>query len=70
MKVRQGISSDEVLTLFGEPKSIRSGICGRAPNQWACTTWKYGDSPYDNASFTFSGQHGSYRLNNFNVDRN
>jgi hypothetical protein len=33
MKVRQGISSDEVLTLFGEPKSIRSGICGRAPNK-------------------------------------
>ncbi len=69
MKVHQGMSSDEILALFGEPKSIRSAICGRAPNQWNCTTWEYGDSPYDNASFTFSGEHGFYILNNFDVDR-
>ena len=69
MKLHQGMSSDEILALFGEPKSIRSSICGRAPNQWSCTTWEYGDPPYDNASFTFSGEHGSYILNNFDVDR-
>ena len=69
MKVHQGMSSDEILKLFGEPKSISSAVCGRAPNQWTCTTWKYGNSPYDNASFTFSGKHGSYALNNFDVDR-
>ncbi len=69
LKVHQGMSSDEILALFGEPKSIRSAICGRAPNQWRCTTWGYGDSPYDNASFTFSGEHGSYKLNDFDVDR-
>ena len=69
MNVHQGMSSDEILALFGEPKSIRSAVCGRAPDQWTCTTWEYGDSPYDNASFTFSGEHGSYILNNFDVDR-
>ncbi|MBU1215044.1 MAG: hypothetical protein KKF58_01350 [Gammaproteobacteria bacterium] len=69
MKVHQGMSSGEILQLFGEPKSINSAVCGRAPNQWICTTWKYGEFPYDRASFTFSGEHGSYILNNFDVDR-
>lgn len=69
MKVHQGMSSNEILALFGEPKSISSSVCGRAPDQWTCTTWEYGDSPYDNASFTYSGEHGSYILNNFDVDR-
>ncbi|SMN15181.1 hypothetical protein CRYPA_1291 [uncultured Candidatus Thioglobus sp.] len=69
MKVHQGMSSGEILTLFGEPKSIRSAVCGRVPDQWICTTWEYGDFPYDNASFKFSGEHSSYILNNFDVDR-
>ena len=69
LKVHQGMSSDEIMKLFGEPKSVRSAICGMSPNQWTCTTWKYGDAPYDNASFTFNGEHGSYRLNNFDIDR-
>ena len=69
MKVHQGMSSDEILRLFGEPKSISSAVCGSAPNQWTCTTWEYGEFPYDRASFTFSGEHGSYILNNFDVDR-
>ena len=69
MKVYQGMSSDEILTLFGEPKSISVNVCGRAPDQWTCTTWEYGDSLYDHASFTFSGEHDSLILNNFEVDR-
>ncbi len=69
MKVHQGMSSDEVLRLFGKPKSIRSAVCGMPPDQWQCTTWEYGEFPYDRASFTFSGEHGSYILNNFDVDR-
>ena len=69
MKVYQGMSSDEILTLFGEPKSISVNVCGVAPNQWTCTTWEYGEFPYDSASFTFSGTHDSLKLNNFEVDR-
>jgi hypothetical protein len=68
MKVHSGMNSGEILQLFGEPKSIRSAVCGKDPNQWTCTTWKYGESPYDSASFTFSGEHGSYILNNFDAD--
>ena len=69
MKIHQGMNSGEILQLFGEPKSISSAVCGKDPNQWACTTWEYGEFPYDRASFTFSGEYDSYILNNFDVDR-
>lgn len=70
LKVHQGMSSDEILSLFGEPKSVRSAICGGSTSRtWRCTTWEYGDPPYDNAKFTFSGEHGSYRLNDFDIER-
>lgn len=69
MKIHQGMSSDEILAIFGEPKSIRVAVCGKEPNQWNCTTWYYGESPYDYASFTFSGDHDSLILNNFEIDR-
>ena len=69
MKVHAGMSSDEILQLFGEPKNIRSAVCGRPPDQWACTTWEYGEAPYANAYFTFSGEHGYYKLNHFDIER-
>ncbi len=69
MKIHQGMSSDEILNLFGKPQTFRVAICGMSPNQWTCTTWKYGEYPVYKASFTFSGEHDSLRLNNFNVDR-
>jgi hypothetical protein len=69
MMIHQGMSSDEILALFGEPHSISVSVCGRAPNQWTCTTWEYGEFPYDTASFTFNGEHDSLKLNNFEVDR-
>ena len=69
MRVHQGMSSDEILALFGKPESISASVCGRPPDQWTCTTWKYGEFPYERASFTFSGEHDSLRLNNFEVNR-
>jgi hypothetical protein len=69
MKVHQGMTSEEVLAMFGEPKSVDVSVCGMPPKQWNCTTWEYGEFPYDRASFTFSGKHDSLRLNNFSVDR-
>ena len=70
LKIHQGMSSDEILALFGEPKSVSSAVCGGLTGaSWTCTTWKYGEFPYDRASFTFSGNHGSYILNSFDIDR-
>jgi hypothetical protein len=70
MKIHQGMSSDEILAMFGKPKSVSAAVCGSATGApWNCTTWECGEFPYDRASFTFSGDHGSLRLNDFKVDR-
>ena len=69
MKVHQGMSSNEILALFGEPENIRVAVCGRPPDQWTCTTWSYGKFSNKRASFTFSGEHDSLKLNDFEVDR-
>ncbi len=71
MKVHQGMSSNEILNMFGKPKSVSQAICGSAtPKPWTCTTWEYGEFPYDTASFTFSGDNpNSLILNDFKVDR-
>lgn len=64
MKVHRGMSSKEVVKLFGQPDSIDVSVCGRPPDQWTCTTWKY---IFGDASFTFSGEHNHLKLNNFNI---
>lgn len=69
MKLHQGMTSDEILAMFGEPKSVSVSVCSKPPTQWSCTMWEYGEFPYDRASFTFAGEHDSLRLNNFKVDR-
>ncbi len=69
MTVHQGMSSDEILSLFGKPKNIDVSVCGMPPNTWTCTTWEYGEFPYETASFRFSGEHDALRLNNFEVER-
>jgi hypothetical protein len=70
MQVHQGIGSEEIAKLFGIPKSVRQAVCGAATgNPWTCTTWEYGEFPYDRASFTFASRDGSLVLNNFEVTR-
>lgn len=69
LKIHQGMTSDEILSIFGKPKSISVGVCGRPPREWNCTTWEYGKFPYEYASFTFSGKHDSLILNDFEINR-
>lgn len=69
MKIHQGMSSNEILAMFGEPKNVDARVCAMPPNQWTCTTWEYGDSLYGSARFTFAGDHDSLILNDFKVDR-
>ena len=70
MKIHQGMSSDEILKRFGTPKNVSQSVCGTStPNPWSCTTWEYGEFPYEKASFTFSGNNESLVLNHFKVDR-
>jgi len=70
MKVHQGMSSDEILKMFGTPKNVSEAFCGADDSHsWTCTTWEYGEFPYDRASFTFSGETAVKVLSNFKVDR-
>ena len=69
MKIHQGMDSKEIISLFGEPDSIGVNVCGKAPNQWNCTTWEYGKITDEWAMFMFSGKNNSLKLNNFNMHR-
>lgn len=71
MKVKQGMTSDEILQMFGQPKNIRQAVCGADTGHiWNCTTWEYNNTFEDGkASFTFSGEPGAYLLNDFSIDR-
>ena len=71
MKVHQGMSSTEILEMFGNPKNVSQAVCGGNTGlQWTCTTWQYGYSDFgDSASFTFSGEPGNLVLNNFSFNR-
>lgn len=71
MKIHQGMSSDEIIKMFGTPKNVSQSVCGsNTGHPWTCTTWEYGQFPYDRASFTFSGDSpNELKLNNFDIDR-
>jgi hypothetical protein len=70
MKIHSGMKSNEILEMFGAPKDVSQSVCGENVGKpWNCTTWEYGDSFYDRASFTFSGDSGSLVLNDFNIRR-
>jgi hypothetical protein len=70
LKVHQGIGSEEILKLFGTPKNVSQAVCGASTGKpWSCTTWEYGEFPYDRASFTFAADGASLVLNNFDVHR-
>lgn len=70
MKVHSGMKSEKILEMFGAPKDVNQSVCGGGVGKpWNCTTWEYGDSFYNKASFTFSGDSGSLVLNNFNIHR-
>ena len=69
MKVHQGMSSSEIIELFGKPQNINVAVCGKSPNQWTCTTWEYNQFIDGRATFTFSGKPNSLKLNNFDIHR-
>ena len=69
MKLQQGMSSDDIMTLFGEPQDVRVAVCGMPPNTWTCTSWEYEGFFDESASFTFSGKPDALVLNDFSIDR-
>jgi hypothetical protein len=62
------MGSNQILEMFGAPKNVSQSTCGAAVGRpWSCTTWEYGEAPYNYASFTFTARSGSLTLNHFNV---
>jgi hypothetical protein len=70
MKVHPGMSSKEILQMFGAPKNVSQSVCGASVGKpWTCTTSEYGAFPDDWATFTFAGDSRTSTLNNFDVHR-
>lgn len=71
-KLRIGMSSTEVRTIFGSPNEVSTGVCGSATasGAWVCETWKYRISgSYQSNSFVFSVKDDVKLLNSWNVKR-
>ena len=70
MKVKVGMTSDEIAQLFGKPKSIKSTTCGTDTDEpWQCIIWTYGDYEYQHADFYFSTINDVMLLNHFDIRR-
>lgn len=71
-KLRIGMSSTEVRSIFGSPNEVSTGVCGSATESgaWVCETWKYRISgSHQSNSFVFSVKDEVKLLNSWNVKR-
>ncbi|MEE4243912.1 MAG: hypothetical protein V2I33_00795 [Kangiellaceae bacterium] len=68
LKLKPGLSSDDILEMFGEPMNIRVSGCGMGAGRWQCTIWEYGDYGC-RGQFYFSTERDGLRLNSFDIER-
>ena len=66
MKLKVGMTSSEVVAIFGKPMKTSAMTCGSGtPNPWSCIIWHYGDFT---PMFTFQqGEDGVLYLNSWNM---
>ena len=66
LKLKVGMSSNEVIAIFGKPIKTSGSTCGGAVGKpWTCITWFYGDYT---PSLTFQQeQDGILYLNSWNM---
>ena len=70
MKLKNDMTSDEIVQMFGNPNSVRTAVCGKAHGQaWDCTFWEYGKYGSGYANFVFQKIGGKLIVNSFEVDR-
>ena len=69
MNLKIGMNIKEIEKKFGKPKGVRVTTCG-GDNPWTCKIWEY-ENYYtgQSASFYFYKDDGTWRLNNYNIDR-
>jgi hypothetical protein len=66
LKLKVGMTSAEVVAIFGKPKKTSAMTCGSSTSRpWSCILWYYGDyTPY----FTFQqGEDGVLYLNSWTM---
>jgi hypothetical protein len=71
-KLRIGMPSTEVRSIFGAPSEVRTAVCGgnTAGGTWICETWKYPTfNAYITNDFVFNVKDDGKFLNNWNVRR-
>lgn len=43
LKLEEGMTTEQVTALLGQPDATESGTCGQATKKpWPCRTWRYG----------------------------
>lgn len=69
MKVRQGMSSEQILELFGEPSDVSVSQCVVEIYILPCTEWVYKNDILQRAIFVFANVDEGLLLTEFDVDR-
>ena len=43
LKLEEGMTTEQITALLGQPDATESGTCGQATKKpWPCRTWRYG----------------------------
>jgi hypothetical protein len=70
LKLRTGMSADEVRAIFGNPDQSEVTTCGGStPDPWQCMIWTYEMGDYDWNRIYFSVDADPPRLNNWTIEQ-
>jgi hypothetical protein len=69
MKLKDGMSSDEIIKMFGSPHKVRDTTCG-GNSPWNCIIWQYEDEwSGKEATFYFRKENGKKVLNSYDIEK-
>lgn len=78
LALKIGMTTDEVVAVFGRPDRTRVMTCGsQTPSPWQCLIWEYDMGPHPRGRYqsisntnrlTFSVDGNAPRLNNWDID--
>lgn len=64
-----GLTTDEVIALFGRPDRPQATTCGsKSGSPWQCLIWEYDFGSYKTNRLYFSMDFSPPRLNNWDID--
>ena len=79
MGLKVGLTTDEIVSVFGKPTRVKSLTCGGATQrgEWSCLIWEYDvEESYDGFittkktnTFRFNGEFNPPRLNDWQIEK-